>query len=328
MNIILSETGIARMTTLYYSHPAFLAHDTGNGHPERADRLTAIDKALSAPIFQSLIRKQPELSADLPNKIRLIHHNDMIRNVFDHIPKQGHYALDADTVISPQSGTAALLAVAAVCDAIDQVCTQQAHSSFCAVRPPGHHAEPDRSMGFCLFNNVAIAAEYARTHYHLDKIAIVDFDVHHGNGTQAAFYRQPQVFYASTHEMPHYPGTGHPKETGVGNIVNVPLHSGTTGAEFRDKYRNLIIPALRHFKPDLLLLSAGFDAHKDDPLASIELTEADYRWLTEQLTLLADEYCNGKIVSVLEGGYHLRGLSASVAVHVESLMNPVKVIAE
>lgn len=313
------------MSTLYYFHPAFLAHDTGPGHPERAERLMAIDKALSAPDFDELVRVQPTLSDDLRSKIALIHTRDMIQSVFEHIPKHGLHALDQDTIVSPASGTAALLAVAAVCEAIDMLCTDQASSAFCAVRPPGHHAEPNRPMGFCLFNNIAIAAEYARTHYGIKKIAIVDFDVHHGNGTQAAFYNQPQVLYASSHEMPHYPGTGHPRETGVGNIVNVPLHPETSGTEFRHKYNTIIFPALEKFRPELLLISAGFDAHKDDPLASIQLTEEDYQWLTERLTAIAGHSANGKILSALEGGYNINALARSVAAHVKSLINPVRI---
>lgn len=313
------------MPTLYYTHPAFLEHDTGPGHPESPARLVAIDKALNAPDFKDLIRLKPKWRDDLQEKVGLVHSQTMIDNVLCSIPKQGLYALDHDTIVSPASGNAALLAVAAVCDAVDKICTRQATSAFCAVRPPGHHAEPDRPMGFCLFNNIAIAAEYARSQYSIGKIAIIDFDVHHGNGTQAAFYKQAQVLYASSHEMPHYPGTGHPKETGVGNIVNVPLHPETTGAEFRQLYNSIILPAVRNFKPDLLLISAGFDAHRDDPLASIRLTVEDYRWVTEQIKAIAEESAEGRILSVLEGGYHIQALAESAAAHVESLMNPVRI---
>jgi acetoin utilization deacetylase AcuC-like enzyme len=175
-------------------------------------------------------------------------------------------------------------------------------------------------MGFCLFNNVAIAAEYARQHYHLERVAIVDFDVHHGNGTQAAFEKNPNVFYASSHEMPHYPGTGRPQDKGVGNIVNVPLHSGETGESVRKKYSTIILPALKAFKPELLLISAGFDAHKDDPLGSIQLVEDDYRWLTEELLAVANHCCEGRVISALEGGYNLKALGSSVAAHVKALM--------
>lgn len=312
------------MSTLYYTHPAFLEHDTGPGHPECAARLRAIDNALNSPDFKRLVRIEPILSKDLREKIALVHSQAMIATIFNSIPKQGLHSLDHDTIVSPGSGTAALLAVAAVCDAVDKLCTHQATSAFCAIRPPGHHAEPNRPMGFCLFNNIAIAAEYARSHYPIDKIAIIDFDVHHGNGTQAAFYQQPQVLYASSHEMPHYPGTGYPNETGVGNIINVPLHPGTTSAEFRQLYRSIILPAVRQFKPDFILISAGFDAHKDDPLAGIQLTSEDYQWVTEQIKAIAEESAKSRILSVLEGGYNIKALADSVAAHVKSLMGPIR----
>lgn len=308
------------MSTLFYSHPDFLAHDSGPGHPERADRIRVIEEALETPPFAALVRTEPPLTDDIKAKIALIHTQSMIDSVFYAMSQPGRHHLDPDTVVSPTSANAALRAVGAVCDAVDKVCTEKADNAFCAIRPPGHHAEPDKVMGFCLFNNIAIAAEYARTHYQLERVAIVDFDVHHGNGTQTAFYRQPAILYASSHEMPHYPGTGHPSETGVGNIVNVPLHSGTTGAEFREKYSRIIIPALHHFKPQMLLISAGFDAHKDDPLASIELVEDDYRWVTQELMGVARQHAGGKIVSALEGGYNLNALAASVATHVKTLM--------
>jgi acetoin utilization deacetylase AcuC-like enzyme len=222
--------------------------------------------------------------------------------------------------LSPGSEKAAFLAVGAVCDAVDKVLAGEADNAFCAIRPPGHHAEPDLAMGFCLFNNVAIAANYARRHYNIERIAIVDFDVHHGNGTQAVFYNQPNVLYASTHEMPNYPGTGYPNETGVGNIINVPLAAGDTGVEFRKKYNTIIFPALRKFKPELLIISAGFDAHKYDPLSSIKLVEEDFRWLTQELMDIADSNCKGRVISALEGGYNLNALAASVAIHVLTLM--------
>lgn len=307
------------MKTLYYSHPDFLGHDTGSGHPESAARLKAIDRALADAQFSSLIRIKPTLSDDIEAKLELIHTFNMIRRVLDKIPEHGLAYLDADTVVSSGSKQAALLAVSAICDAVDKVMAGEADNAFCALRPPGHHAEPTHPMGFCLFNNIAIAAEYARIHHRLQKIAIVDFDVHHGNGTQAAFYKQPQVFYASSHQWPHYPGSGAASETGVGNIVNVPLAAGTSGAEFREKYRTIILPALRAFKPELLLISAGFDAHKDDPLASLGLVEDDYRWLTLELMAIAGECCGGRIVSTLEGGYNLKALAASVTTHIACL---------
>jgi len=303
--------------TLYYSHPDFLFHNTGPGHPECAERLRSIEKALAAPEFSNLIRLSPPLGSE--QQIRLIHPQLHLDTLLEAMPEQGEYYLDHDIVLSPGSKQAAFRAVGAVCDAVDRVLTGTADNAFCALRPPGHHAEPQLAMGFCLFNNIAIAAEYARRQHQLERIAIVDFDVHHGNGTQAAFYRQPNVLYASSHEMPHYPGTGHPSETGVGNIINVPLAAGDSGIEFRQKYSNIILPALKKFRPELVLISAGFDAHKDDPLASIGLVEDDFKWLTEQLMAIADSCCNGRIVSALEGGYNLKALAASVAVHVKSL---------
>lgn len=306
------------MQTLYYSHPDFLLHDTGLGHPECADRLRSIEHALASPEFDALNRPTPPLGTE--QQIRLVHPQFHIDALVKAIPERGEHYLDQDTVVSSGSLQAALRAVGAVCEAVDQVMTSNADNAFCAIRPPGHHAEPKQAMGFCLFNNIAIAANYARQHHQLERIAIVDFDVHHGNGTQAAFYRQADVLYASSHEMPHYPGTGHPSETGAGNIINVPLAAGDTGVEFRQKYRSIIFPALRRFNPDLLLISAGFDAHKDDPLASIMLVEDDFKWLTEELMSIADSCCEGRIISALEGGYNLKALAASVAIHIKTLM--------
>ena len=307
------------MTLLYYHHADFLNHDTGPGHPECADRLRVIDEALSQPNFNSVIQIEAPLPNDVEEKLALIHTPAMISRVLTGIPEQGLSYFDADTVASPGTKTAALRAVGALCNAVDRICTGKAEKAFCAVRPPGHHAMPGYPMGFCLFNNIAIAAEYARTRYQLERIAIVDFDVHHGNGTQAAFYEQAQVLYASSHQWPHYPGSGTPLENGVGNIVNVPLPAGTNGAVFRAKYNEIILPAVRKFQPQLILVSAGFDAHKDDPLASLRLEEDDYRWISDELVKIADEYCNGRIISTLEGGYNLKALAASVATHIASL---------
>lgn len=309
------------MTTLYYHHPDFLLHDTSAGHPESPERLKSIEQALQVPLFKNLTRITAPLSENIEQRLRLIHQSAMIDRILKQkIAADNYYPLDYDTILSAGSARAALLAVSAACDAVDKVCTHQARNAFCAVRPPGHHATPIQSMGFCLFNNIAIAAAYALQHYQLKRVAIVDFDVHHGNGTQAAFEHNPQVFYASSHEMPHYPGTGRPQDKGVGNILNVPLHSGESGESVRKKYSTVILPAVRAFKPELLLISAGFDAHKDDPLASIELVEDDYRWLTEELMAVANQCCEGKIVSLLEGGYNLKALGNSVAVHVKTLM--------
>lgn len=309
------------MTTLYYSHADFLKHDTGLGHPENPDRLRSIAKALSTPDYAGLVRIKPEINSAVEQLISLIHQPEYFHAIVNSVPVKDYHSLDPDTLLSPGSGQAALLAVSAVCDAVDKICLGDANNAFCAVRPPGHHATPSQAMGFCLFNNIAIAAAYARQHYQLERVAIVDFDVHHGNGTQAAFYQQPNVLYVSSHEMPNYPGTGYATETGVGNIVNVPLDPDSSGAIFREKYNTIIFPAIKKFNPDLLLISAGFDAHKDDPLASIMLVEDDYRWVTQKLLEIAGSCCNGRVISALEGGYNLNALANSVAVHVKAMMD-------
>ncbi|MDD1611898.1 MAG: histone deacetylase family protein [Methylococcaceae bacterium] len=308
------------MTTLYYCHEDFLKHQPHFSHPESPDRLRSIETALQAPEFAKLVRKSPPLGEAQLEQVRLIHSQAHIDRVLRAIPEGSHQYIDGDTYLSHGSANAALRAVGAVCDAVDQIMTGKADNAFCALRPPGHHAEPNRAMGFCLFNNVAIAAEHARRQHAIRRVAIVDFDVHHGNGTQAAFAHQADVLYVSTHEMPHYPGTGYPSETGVGNIVNIPLMAGTGGAEFRHKISTIALPALRKFKPELLLISAGFDAHRDDPLADINLVEDDYRWITEELTGIAGEFCEGRIISALEGGYNLEALARSVAAHVGALL--------
>ena len=308
------------MTTLYYYHKDFLQHDTGLGHPESPDRLSHINAALKDEKFDALKRIKPNMRQDVTELIQLVHTQGMIDKVLQKVSADNVIFLDQDTILSKGSANAALLAVSAVCNAVDKICNKKANNAFCAVRPPGHHAEPTKSMGFCLFNNVAIAAEYAKKVYQLKRIAIIDFDVHHGNGTQAAFYNNADVFYASSHEMPNYPGTGYPSETGVGNIVNVPLESGETGQQFREKYSKIILPALKQFNPDLILLSAGFDAHKDDPLASIQLERSDYQWLTKQIIEIAESCCDGKVISVLEGGYNLYALADCVSAHITVLM--------
>jgi len=306
------------MTTFYYVHPSFLDHDTGLGHPESALRLRAIDTVLKRPEFTGVIKKEaPRANID---QIRLIHTQPHIDDVFKAIPKLGHANLDADTVISPASGEAALHAAGAVCAAVDAVFAKETDNAFCGVRPPGHHATPDASMGFCVFNNIAIAAQHARKRHGINRVAIVDFDVHHGNGTQAAFYKNPEVLYASTHQHPLYPGTGLTRETGVGNIFNVPLAPGSGSAEFRAAMRDKIVPAVDAFHPELVLVSAGFDAHRDDPLASLNLIEEDYAWVTRELLTLAKHHAGGRLVSALEGGYNLEALADSVAAHVRELL--------
>jgi len=306
------------MRTLVYTHEACLAHDPGGYHPESPERLRAILAALSAPEFAALERRAAP-RADLA-AIARVHPGDFAERLLAAVPRSGQIALDADTVLSPGSGEAALRAAGAAIAAVDAVIAGEAKNAFCAVRPPGHHAEPSRAMGFCLFNNIAIAAQHARWVYGLARVAVVDFDVHHGNGTQAAFEDDASLLYASTHQSPLYPGTGAASETGVGNILNVPLAPMSGSREFRRAFEDAILPALDRFRPELLLISAGFDAHRDDPLAQLMLVEADYAWVTGELLAVAGRYALGRVVSSLEGGYDLAALAASAAAHLGKLM--------
>jgi acetoin utilization deacetylase AcuC-like enzyme len=306
------------MTTLLYTHDACLAHDPGPHHPESPDRLRAVLAALSTPDFAALARRTAP-RADLAD-IGRVHPRDYAERLLRAVPKQGYAALDADTVLSPGSGEAALHAAGAVIAAVDAVVGGEAANAFCAVRPPGHHAEPGHAMGFCLFNNVAIAALHARAVHGLARVAVIDFDVHHGNGTQAAFESDPTLFYGSTHQMPLDPGTGAASERGRGNIVNVPLAPMSGSREFRAAYSGQILPALDAFQPELVLVSAGFDAHRNDPLAQLMLVEADYAWITAELLSAAARHASSRLVSSLEGGYDLDALAASAAAHVAKLM--------
>jgi acetoin utilization deacetylase AcuC-like enzyme len=306
------------MTTQLYTHEACLAHEPGDYHPECPDRLRAILAAFDHPEFLPLDRREAP-RADLADIAR-VHPRQHIERVLGAVPRAGHIAIDADTVMSPGSGEAALRAAGAVCAAVDAVVAGKAANAFCAVRPPGHHAEPSQPMGFCLFNSVAIGALRAREVHRLERVAVIDFDVHHGNGTQAAFAEDASLFYASTHQWPLYPGTGDSTETGVGNIVNVPLRPMAGSAQFRQAFTGTILPALDDFAPEFILVSAGFDAHRSDPLAQLQLEEADYAWVTRQLTACADRHANGRLVSALEGGYDLHALAASAAAHVRTLM--------
>jgi acetoin utilization deacetylase AcuC-like enzyme len=311
--------GEEAMTTLLYTHEACLHHDPGSDHPESPARLRAVLAGLAQPGFADLERREaPRATLD---EVARCHPRPFIEAVLAAVPQRGHVALDPDTVLSPGSGDAALRAVGAVCAAVDAVIAGEADNAFCAVRPPGHHAEADRAMGFCLFNSVAIGAQRARQKHGLERAAIIDFDVHHGNGTQAIFENNPHVFYASTHQSHFYPGTGARSETGVGNIVNVPLRQMSGSAEFRRAYDDFILPALEDFRPDIILISAGFDAHRADPLAQLMLVEDDYTWITERLMAAAARHCEDRIVSSLEGGYDLDALAASAAAHVRTLMS-------
>ena len=308
------------MTTLLLSHPACEDHIRDLGHPENPGRLHAVNEALSAPEFAALLRREAPRAEQ--NQIARVHPGSFVGDLLASVPAEGVYGIDPDTYMSAGSGEAALRAAGAVVAAVDAVMAGEADNAFCAVRPPGHHSEPDRAMGFCLFNNVAVGALHARATHGLSRIAVVDFDVHHGNGTQAAFWSDPDLFYASTHQSPLYPGTGSARERGVNaNIVNVPLPSGAGSEDFRQALRDFVVPALTSFEPEFLLISAGFDAHSEDPLAGLNLVEDDYAWATAELLALARSACGGRLVSVLEGGYNLDALGRSVAAHVRALMD-------
>jgi acetoin utilization deacetylase AcuC-like enzyme len=307
------------MSTLLITHPACLEHLTPLGHPERPDRLRAIERALEAEKFQSLARVQAPTAA--LETIALCHPMDYVTEIRDATPGEGMVRLDADTSISPGSFEAALRAVGGAVHAVDEVCSKKAANAFVAARPPGHHAETARPMGFCLFGNAAIAARHAQTRHGIARAAIVDFDVHHGNGSQEIFWADRTVMYCSTHQMPLFPGTGAVGETGDFNtIVNAPLRPGDGGEAFRAAFDNRVLPRLREFAPELIVISAGFDAHMRDPLANLNLVEADFAWATQKIMEVADHCAGGRVVSLLEGGYDLEGLANSAAAHVTALM--------
>lgn len=306
------------MVTRLYSHPIYLEHITPPGHPERPDRLRAIERVLDDEPFAALDRVQsPEGD---PSTILYAHPQSFLDKVQAAIPETGIVRVDSDTVISPKSWQAALTAIGAANAAVDDVFTRKADNVFVASRPPGHHAEKTTAMGFCLFNNAAIAARHAQKAHGASRVAIVDWDVHHGNGTQDIFWDDPTVLYCSTHQMPLYPGTGAVSETGAGNIVNAPLSPRTGSDLFREAFTSRVLPAIDDFAPDLVIISAGFDAHHRDPLAEINLTEEDFDWATGQLMESADRHAAGRLVSLLEGGYDLQGLAFSVAAHVGRMM--------
>ncbi len=307
------------MSTLLITHPDCLEHLTPQGHPERPDRLRAIERALEAETFQTLARVAAP-AAELET-IALCHPMDYIVEIRDAAPREGLVRLDADTSMSPGTFMAALRAVGGAVHAVDEVFAKRAKNAFVATRPPGHHAETARPMGFCLFDNAAIAARHAQKHHGIARAAIVDFDVHHGNGSQEIFWDDKSVMYCSTHQMPLFPGTGAVGESGEHNsIVNAPLRPGDGGEAFRAAFESRILPRLADFRPELIVISAGFDAHYRDPLANINLEEADFVWATQQIMDIADRCADGRIVSLLEGGYDLQGLANSAAAHVLTLM--------
>ncbi len=313
------------MTTRIFTHPLCADHNPGVGHPESPARLRAVLDGLrrwaesGAPGSAALA--WAEAPAAGREALTLVHEADHVDRVFAAVPKSGHAYLDPDTGLSPKSGEAALCAAGALTSAVDAVLAGDAANAFCAVRPPGHHAEPRRSMGFCLFNNVAIGALHARAVHGLDRVAVLDFDVHHGNGTEAAFREDPNLFFASSHQYPFYPGTGSGTEDSA-HILNAPLSPGSGSTEFRAAWRERLLPALDAFQPELILISAGFDGHAADPLAQLYLTEEDFAWITVEIRAMADAWCAGRVVSTLEGGYDLRALAASAVAHVAALAAP------
>ena len=308
------------MATLLISHPSFLEHDTGPYHPERPDRLRAILGALEDPAFDALVRlAAPAASME---EMTRVHPQDYVEAILGIQPAPGeHVQVDGDTVMSQGSAEAIQRAAGAVVAGVDAVMQGKVRTAFAAVRPPGHHAAPGVPGGFCLINNAAVGARHAQAKYGVERVAIVDFDVHHGQGTQAVVEPDPSLFYASTHQYPLYPGTGSPRETGTdNNVINVPLRAGSGSAEFRAAWSERILPMLDDFAPELVIVSAGFDAHRADPLAQLEVETEDFVWLTEELLAIADRHAQGRLVSVLEGGYDLNALAESVATHVQSLM--------
>ena len=313
-----SPKGQNPLSTLLLSHPSCLLHETPEGHPERPDRIRMLDQVFAHEHFLDLGREEAPLGTQ--DQVELAHPGDYFHMISQRVPEEGLEQLDPDTWLCPMSLEVALRGVGAATRAVDAVMRREVENAFCAMRPPGHHAESRRPMGFCIFNNAAIAAHYARDIYGVERVAVVDFDVHHGNGTQDIFWSDPDLFYGSTHQMPLYPGSGDRTEVGVGNIFNAPLKAGDGSAAFREAMRTVILPALNDFEPELLIISAGFDAHKNDPLGSLELDEQDFIWATLNLMDAAHRHADGRIVSVLEGGYDLRALAASTAVHVQALI--------
>jgi acetoin utilization deacetylase AcuC-like enzyme len=307
------------MATLFITHPACLNHLTPPGHPERPDRLRAIERVFESERFHYLVRAEaPTAEFDT---IALCHPMDYVTALRDASPSSGLVQIDADTSMSPGSFEAALRAAGGGIYAVDEVIAGRVSNAFVATRPPGHHTETARPMGFCLFNNAAIAARHAQKRYAIDHVAIVDFDVHHGNGSQDIFWSDKTVMYCSTHQMPLYPGTGARSERGEHDtVVNAPLSPGDGGAKFREAFESAILPRLRDFRPELIVISAGFDAHQRDPLANLNLLEADFSWVTQKIMDVAQASANGRVVSMLEGGYDLEGLSNSAAAHASALM--------
>ena len=308
------------MTTLLIHHPASLEHQTGSGHPERPDRIRAVDKVLAGDAFGSLDRRLAEKATF--EQVALAHPREYVDAIEEAAPQNGSVRIDSDTVMSPGTLEAILRGAGAGVQGVDAVLGGEAKNAFAAMRPPGHHAEKTRAMGFCLFNNAAIAARHAQVKHGIGRVAIVDWDVHHGNGSQDIFWADATVMYCSTHQMPLYPGTGATGERGDHDtIVNAPLRPGANGEAFRDAFESRILPRLEAFGPELIILSAGFDAHWRDPLANLQLEAQDFAWATKKMMDLAERHAGGRLVSILEGGYDLQGLGESVSAHVQTLMD-------
>jgi len=306
------------LKTCIVTTDSYLSHDTGHGHPERADRVTILIDSLKKLNFKDLVWKKT-IKFD-EKYLKFAHDVNYLNIVKESFPDEGLNFLDSDTILSPGSKNATMDAVGSIIVAIDGVMKKYFKNAFCAVRPPGHHAEKQKAMGFCVYNNIAVGAHYLLEKYRLQKVAIIDFDVHHGNGTQNIFYNNEKVLYISSHQYPYYPGSGAANEKGIkDNILNIPLIAGTKSHEFLNAYE-AIFKKLKEFKPEFILLSAGFDAHKDDPLAQINLESKDYYTLTKRIMTISKELCDEKIVSILEGGYDLNALKESVDYHVKSLM--------
>lgn len=307
------------MTTALLTHPDCLAHVNPPGHPERVERLRAVLAALEGEEFAYLVRVDAPLAGD--EAILRAHPRSYLAALEARVPEDGVVALDSDTVLGPHTLRAARRGAGAIVTAVDMVMAGEVRNAFCACRPPGHHAERSLAMGFCYFGTVVIGARHALEAHGLERVAIVDFDVHHGNGTQDLVWDDPRILFCSTHQMPLYPGTGAAEERGAhGQVVNVPLPPGASGGVFRAGMLGRVLPALEKFRPEMVFISAGFDAHARDPLANLNFTEADFAWATERLCEVAERHAGGRVVSTLEGGYDLTALAVSAAAHVRVLM--------